>query len=169
MDIQLPQIALKHRLYCADKNDAAAVQIIAGDSVAQPRDTSRILGVAQVPGLWISVETMPSWNLLLRDCANRQFGAHAAANRAQKSSSAGNSPTQPAPRAGLVGSSRRTQDPSILLAYGIANKEIANPLGTKPSTVRWHLENIYTNYVHSHSRTEALLKFRPQEISVSCR
>jgi DNA-binding NarL/FixJ family response regulator len=45
-----------------------------------------------------------------------------------------------------------------LLALGLPNKEIANRLGLSPSTVRWHLENIYGK-LHVSSRTEALLKY----------
>ncbi len=45
-----------------------------------------------------------------------------------------------------------------LLALGLANKEIANRLGLSSSTVRWHLENIYSK-LHVSSRTEAVLKF----------
>ena len=46
-----------------------------------------------------------------------------------------------------------------LLAQGLANKEIADRLGLSPSTVRWHLENIYAR-LHVNSRTEAAIKFR---------
>ena len=45
-----------------------------------------------------------------------------------------------------------------LLAHGLPNKEIANRLGLSASTVRWHLENIYSK-LHVNSRTEAVLKF----------
>jgi DNA-binding NarL/FixJ family response regulator len=45
-----------------------------------------------------------------------------------------------------------------LLALGLPNKEIANRLGLSASTVRWHLENIYSK-LHVNSRTEAVLKF----------
>ena len=51
-----------------------------------------------------------------------------------------------------------------LLAYGLANKEIANRLGLSASTVRWHLENIYDK-LHVSSRTEAVLKLRSTKIS----
>lgn len=46
-----------------------------------------------------------------------------------------------------------------LLAHGLSNKEIANRLGLSVSTVRWHLENIYSK-LHVSSRTEAALKFQ---------
>ena len=45
-----------------------------------------------------------------------------------------------------------------LLGHGLSNKEIANRLGLSTSTVRWHLENIYTKF-YVKSRTEAVLKF----------
>jgi DNA-binding NarL/FixJ family response regulator len=51
-----------------------------------------------------------------------------------------------------------------LLAHGLANKEIANRLGLTASTVRWHLENIYSK-LHVNSRTEAVLKFHSTKIS----
>ena len=50
-----------------------------------------------------------------------------------------------------------------LLAQGLANKEIASRLGLSASTVRWHLENIYSR-LHVHSRTEAVLKFHSAKI-----
>jgi DNA-binding NarL/FixJ family response regulator len=45
-----------------------------------------------------------------------------------------------------------------LLALGLANKEIAHRLGLSSSTVRWHLENIYSK-LNVNTRTEAVLKF----------
>jgi DNA-binding NarL/FixJ family response regulator len=50
-----------------------------------------------------------------------------------------------------------------LLVQGLANKEIANRLGLRTSTVRWHLENIYGK-LHVHSRTEAVLKFHSAKV-----
>ncbi|MGA2788275.1 MAG: response regulator transcription factor [Verrucomicrobiota bacterium] len=46
-----------------------------------------------------------------------------------------------------------------LLAQGFLSKEIADRLGVKHGTVRWHLQHIY-NKLHVRSRTEAVLKFR---------
>jgi DNA-binding NarL/FixJ family response regulator len=50
-----------------------------------------------------------------------------------------------------------------LLASGLSNKEIANRLGLTASTVRWHLENIYSK-LHVNSRTEAVLKIHPIKV-----
>jgi DNA-binding NarL/FixJ family response regulator len=51
-----------------------------------------------------------------------------------------------------------------LLALGLPNKEIANRLGLSASTVRWHLENVYSK-LHVSSRTEAVLKFHSTKLS----
>ena len=50
-----------------------------------------------------------------------------------------------------------------LLASGLSNKEIASRLGLTTSTVRWHLENIYSK-LHVNSRTAAILKFHPIKV-----
>ena len=50
-----------------------------------------------------------------------------------------------------------------LLAQGLSNKEIANRLGVSVSTVRFHVENIYTK-LQVHSRTEAALKFHSAKV-----
>jgi len=46
-----------------------------------------------------------------------------------------------------------------LLTQGYADKEIADRLGVKHGTVRWHLQHVYEK-LHVRSRTEAALKFR---------
>lgn len=46
-----------------------------------------------------------------------------------------------------------------LLTQGFPDKEIADRLGVKHGTVRWHLQHIYEK-LHVRSRTEAALKFR---------
>jgi DNA-binding NarL/FixJ family response regulator len=45
-----------------------------------------------------------------------------------------------------------------LIAKGFANKEIAAQLGVAVSTIRRHIENIYSK-LHVHCRTEAAAKF----------
>jgi DNA-binding NarL/FixJ family response regulator len=52
-----------------------------------------------------------------------------------------------------------------LLAKGFANKAIADRLGLKHGTVRWHLQHIYDK-LHVRSRTEAVLKFLPAKPAV---
>jgi DNA-binding NarL/FixJ family response regulator len=46
-----------------------------------------------------------------------------------------------------------------LLTQGFPDKEIAERLGVKHGTVRWHLQHVYEK-LHVRSRTEAALKFR---------
>lgn len=46
-----------------------------------------------------------------------------------------------------------------LLTQGFADKEIADRIGVKHGTVRWHLQHVYEK-LHVRSRTEAALKFR---------
>jgi DNA-binding NarL/FixJ family response regulator len=47
------------------------------------------------------------------------------------------------------------------LAKGYSNKEIAARLSVSVAAIRWHLTHIYQK-LHVQSRTEAVLKFRPQ-------
>ena len=53
----------------------------------------------------------------------------------------------------------REKDVLELVAYGLANKEIASRMHVSIDAVRWHLKHIYSK-LHVHSRTEAALKFR---------
>ena len=46
-----------------------------------------------------------------------------------------------------------------LLTQGFSDKEIADRLGVKHGTVRWHLQHVYDK-LQVRSRTEAALKFR---------
>ena len=46
-----------------------------------------------------------------------------------------------------------------LVAFGLANKEIAARIHLSIDSVRWHLKHIYAK-LHVHSRIEAALKFR---------
>ena len=47
-----------------------------------------------------------------------------------------------------------------LVMHGLGNKVIADRLGVTVAAVKWHLKHIYLK-LHVHSRTEAVLKFRP--------
>jgi DNA-binding NarL/FixJ family response regulator len=49
-----------------------------------------------------------------------------------------------------------------LLTQGFADKEIADRLGVKHGTVRWHLQHVYEK-LHVRTRTEAALKFRSSQ------
>lgn len=46
-----------------------------------------------------------------------------------------------------------------LVARGFADKEIADKLGVRHGTVRWHLQHVYEK-LHVRSRTEAVVKLR---------
>ncbi len=46
-----------------------------------------------------------------------------------------------------------------LLAQGFLNKEIADRLGVRHGTVRWHLQHV-SNKLHVRTRMEAVLKFQ---------
>ena len=46
-----------------------------------------------------------------------------------------------------------------LLAQGFPDKEIADRLGLRHGTIRWHLQHVYEK-LHVRSRTEAVLKFQ---------
>ncbi|MEK7781389.1 MAG: response regulator transcription factor [Verrucomicrobiota bacterium] len=46
-----------------------------------------------------------------------------------------------------------------LVAQGFADKEIADKIGVRHGTVRWHLQHVYEK-LHVRSRTEAVVKLR---------
>jgi DNA-binding NarL/FixJ family response regulator len=46
-----------------------------------------------------------------------------------------------------------------LVAQGFADKEIADKIGVRHGTVRWHLQHVYEK-LHVRSRTEAVMKLR---------
>jgi DNA-binding NarL/FixJ family response regulator len=69
-------------------------------------------------------------------------------------------PKPPAPNQELEELSPREREIIDLVARGFADKEIAERLGVKHGTVRWHLQHVYEK-LHVRSRTEAILKFRP--------
>ena len=50
-----------------------------------------------------------------------------------------------------------------LVAQGFADKEIADRLGVKHGTVRWHLQHVYEK-MHVRSRTEAVRRFRSTSV-----
>jgi DNA-binding NarL/FixJ family response regulator len=57
--------------------------------------------------------------------------------------------------------SAREREVLDLVVRGLSNKEIVGRLNITIEGVRWHLRNIYEK-LHVHSRTEVLVKFRPQ-------
>lgn len=76
--------------------------------------------------------------------------------------------TVPQPAGGSEASSEmnnlspREREILELLTQGFPDKEIADRLGVKHGTVRWHLQHIYEK-LHVRSRTEAALKFRSSQ------
>lgn len=69
------------------------------------------------------------------------------------------SPSPSGPAAEMENLSPREREILELLTQGFPDKEIADRLGVKHGTVRWHLQHIYEK-LHVRSRTEAALKFR---------
>jgi DNA-binding NarL/FixJ family response regulator len=68
-------------------------------------------------------------------------------------------PQAPDPAAEVENLSPREREILDLLTQGFSDKEIADRLGVKHGTVRWHLQHVYEK-LHVRSRTEAALKFR---------
>ncbi len=69
-------------------------------------------------------------------------------------------PAKPADAASEVENlSPREREILELLTQGFADKEIADRIGVKHGTVRWHLQHVYEK-LHVRSRTEAAMKFR---------
>ena len=70
---------------------------------------------------------------------------------------------QPPPAAdvgeALAELSPREREILELVAQGCADKEIADKLGVRHGTVRWHLQHVYEK-LHVRSRTEAVVKLR---------
>jgi len=65
----------------------------------------------------------------------------------------------PQPAAEVENLSPREREILELLTQGFLDKEIADRLGVKHGTVRWHLQHVYEK-LHVRSRTEAAIKFR---------
>jgi DNA-binding NarL/FixJ family response regulator len=68
-------------------------------------------------------------------------------------------PNPSSPASEMEQLSPREREILDLLTQGFPDKEIADRLGVKHGTVRWHLQNVYEK-LHVRSRTEAALKFR---------
>lgn len=71
----------------------------------------------------------------------------------------------PAPPTGaeeIAELSPREREILELVAQGFADKEIADKLGVRHGTVRWHLQHVYEK-LHVRSRTEAVVKLRASQ------
>jgi DNA-binding NarL/FixJ family response regulator len=90
----------------------------------------------------------------------QQGGAPMSREIARKVISFFQAQTQPADTHSEVETlSPREREILDLLTQGFADKEIADRLGVKHGTVRWHLQHVYEK-LHVRSRTEAALKFK---------
>jgi DNA-binding CsgD family transcriptional regulator len=65
----------------------------------------------------------------------------------------------PEERVRALGLSGREVEMAVLIARGLANKEIAAELGISPATVRTHIYNLYQK-ARARSRVELLNRLR---------
>ncbi len=158
MDIQLPKLS---GIDCTAqiKKMMPAVQII---MVTVYEDTDRISAALRAGACGYLLKRCTPAELVSAVREARMGGVPMPREIARKVIASFQQQPQAAPAAGV--DELRPSERKILelLALGLPNKEIADRLGLSPGTVRWHLENIYAK-LHVHSRTEALLKFRPQK------
>ena len=71
-------------------------------------------------------------------------------------------PNPPGAASEVENLSPREREILELLTQGFPDKEIADRLGVKHGTVRWHLQHVYEK-LHVRSRTEAAMKFRSSQ------
>lgn len=74
-----------------------------------------------------------------------------------------NTPAAPDTTEEMENLSPREHEILHLVAQGFPDKEIADRLGVRHGTVRWHLQHVY-HKLHVRSRTEAALKFRSAHV-----
>jgi DNA-binding CsgD family transcriptional regulator len=109
---------------------------------------------AGIPGLpYISLDHLfyLGWNLISMSAAIRIFKPGEAGVPVMDS--------VPEERIRALGLSAREVEMSIMIARGLANKEIAAELGISPATVRTHIYNLYQK-AGARSRVELLNKLR---------
>jgi DNA-binding NarL/FixJ family response regulator len=73
-------------------------------------------------------------------------------------------PAPPSAPAEIAELSPREREILELVAQGFADKEIADKIGVRHGTVRWHLQHVYEK-LHVRSRTEAVVKLRSAQIA----
>lgn len=71
-------------------------------------------------------------------------------------------PAPPSAPGELAELSPREREILGLVAQGFADKEIAEKIGVRHGTVRWHLQHVYEK-LHVRSRTEAVVKLRASQ------
>jgi DNA-binding NarL/FixJ family response regulator len=161
MDIQLPQLS---GIECA----ARLKQLL-------PEVRIIMVTVYGDPDLIFKALSAGACGYLLKRCTPeelvtavrevQQGGAPMSREIARKVISFFQAQTQPADTHSEVENlSPREREILDLLTQGFADKEIADRLGVKHGTVRWHLQHVYEK-LHVRSRTEAALKFRSAQAS----
>jgi DNA-binding NarL/FixJ family response regulator len=111
----------------------------------------------------LPVETLHPEELITAVREVQQGGAPMSREIARKVISYFQEATQPPgpaadPASEVENLSPREREILELLTQGFSDKEIADQLGVKHGTVRWHLQHVYEK-LHVRSRTEAALKF----------
>ena len=108
-------------------------------------------GIPDLPYVSLDHLFYLSWNLVSMSAAIRIFKPGEAGVPVMDS--------VPEERVRALGLSAREVEMSIMIARGLANKEIAGELGISPATVRTHIYNLYQK-VGARSRVELLNKLR---------
>lgn len=108
-------------------------------------------GLTWLPGLSTDHLFFLAWNLVSMGAAVRLFKPDDAGIPALD--------VVPAERVTALGLSARETEMAVLIARGLANKEIAAELGISPATVRTHIYNLYQK-AGARSRVELINKLR---------
>jgi len=108
-------------------------------------------GLSWLPGLSTDHLFFLAWNLVSMGAAIRLFKPDEAGTPALDA--------VPAERIAALGLSGRETEMAVLIARGLANKEIAAELGISPATVRTHIYNLYQK-AGARSRVELINKLR---------
>lgn len=109
---------------------------------------------AGIPGLpYLSTDHLfyLAWNAVSMSAAVRLFRPDASGSRLLGS--------VPAERVRALGLSSRETEMALMIARGLANKEIASELGISPATVRTHIYNLYRK-AGARSRVELINRLR---------
>lgn len=108
-------------------------------------------GLSWLPGLSTDHLFFLAWNLVSMGAAIRLLKPDEAGIPALDA--------VPAERITALGLSGRETEMAVLIARGLANKEIAAELGISPATVRTHIYNLYQK-AGARSRVELINKLR---------
>ena len=108
-------------------------------------------GLSWLPSISLDHFFYLAWNLLSMSAAIRLFRPGDEATPVLQS--------VPEERARALGLSAREMEMALMIARGLANKEIAAELGISPATVRTHIYNLYRK-ANARSRVELLNRLR---------